>query len=370
MNPYVGQILFNAIIISVVFVVLALRLHFHCIVQRRRRDRYNIAADAFAVIAYANAVVCGSIDIWLQTQHMRVERNPEIPASFLLSIPKENEVSMLRALFFYTFGHLATMWGVKAAFLCSYFSAVRLGGKLRLMLWLTVILNAATFVGFLLMELLWCRPISRYWTPNPFTICFPLDSRVRGALAFVLHITTDSAVIAAGLSVIHKLQLSRRERWGGLFIAGLGVAVMGCSLARLVYCQRFAHERAKLNLAGTMQNFQNAYRASAIEETVAVVAMCAPSCRAMLRGRRAARQGWSRPSAAGSGTGGSSSAKRAARSEDLEMLTTVMTEDEREDVVELPPRAWMPGGITTVEPKLGECQVQGNTLMVQKEGFR
>lgn len=88
--------------------------------------------------------------------------------------------------------YFATLWSVKASFLCAYFLRIEgLARYLRISLRGSAILLAATAVGVFVALFAWCRPVQRNWALMPDEYCSPLLSAQHTTFGYLMHMGTD-----------------------------------------------------------------------------------------------------------------------------------------------------------------------------------
>ncbi|PWW74159.1 hypothetical protein C7212DRAFT_331088 [Tuber magnatum] len=177
------------------------------------------------------------------------------------------------------------VWSVKASFLAMYFAlGEKINKGMRKVLLIAAIFTGAAWVTVIIINLMWCRPLSRTWevvVPTDPQYCMFLDLPVL-VIHLSFNISTDLFLLIFSLILLRSVHMQRREAAGFAFVILIGgISIIG-AIARVAvilpywddYIQRYEWK-------------QKAAIWSMVEQSAAIVACCLPSFRLFLRNRRA-----------------------------------------------------------------------------------
>ncbi|RPB05296.1 hypothetical protein L873DRAFT_1663442 [Choiromyces venosus 120613-1] len=181
--------------------------------------------------------------------------------------------------------YYSAVWSAKASFLAMYFAlGEKLGKKMRMLLLVASIFTGVTWVAIVIINLMWCRPLSRTWevvVPIDPQYCMYLDLPVLG-IHFAFNISTDLFLLLFSLILLRSVHMQRREAAGFAFVILIGsISIVG-AIARLAvilphwdnYVKRYEWK-------------QKAAILSMVEQSSAIIACCLPAFRLFLRDKKA-----------------------------------------------------------------------------------
>ncbi|CUS08403.1 unnamed protein product [Tuber aestivum] len=184
-----------------------------------------------------------------------------------------------------TICYYSGVWSVKASFLAMYFAlGEKISKGMRKALLVAAIFTGAAWVTVIIINLMWCRPLSRTWevvVPTDPQYCMFLDLPVL-AIHFSFNISTDLFLLLFSLILLRSVHMQRREAAGFAFVIVIGsISIIG-AIARVGvilpywddYIQRYEWK-------------QKAAIWSMVEQSAAIIASCLPSFRLFLRDKKA-----------------------------------------------------------------------------------
>ncbi|KAI5803109.1 hypothetical protein EDC01DRAFT_494369 [Geopyxis carbonaria] len=306
MNP---KIIYDivVILIAVLFVSLRIWVSFRTAV---RRPRVLVLGDALVLFALAMSVSVVVLHVWFLVAAAAAKRRGEaiLPG---LKVPVGLAVVYLKIIHYFSFAYVTVIWCAKASLLCTYHTvSPRLARPLQRTVAVCTVFTCLMYPTRLLLMLLWCRPIARFWSLNtPGDACMVISILPLATLGTSIHLATDLVVMGTGVLVIRTLQLGRRER----VTLGLVFAIGACTIVTAVV--RFGLQLRLIrvgDLVQTQRLVEMIMTTAVAEGLSALVAVCLPSLRVFLRARGMGSGGGS-----GSGGGetgeGASAAKRSDR---------------------------------------------------------
>ncbi|KAG0125292.1 hypothetical protein HOY82DRAFT_493150 [Tuber indicum] len=181
--------------------------------------------------------------------------------------------------------YYSAVWSAKASFLAMYFAlGEKLNKWMRKVLLVATIFTAVAWVAVIIINLMWCRPLSRTWevvVPTDPQYCMYLDLPVL-AIHFSLNISTDLFLLSFSLILLRSVHMQRREVAGFAFVILIGSTSIIGAIARVAvifpywddYIQRYEWK-------------QKAAIWSMVEGSAAIIACCLPSFRLFIRNKKA-----------------------------------------------------------------------------------
>lgn len=156
---------------------------------------------------------------------------------------------------------------------------IRTETKKKVILQVAAVVTVLCFIAGILLQFLWCRPLSDNW--NPFTTnknCPTLFNHTAFSTLAWINIVTDFFIIAIPCLIIADLRLSRREKLGlsGIFVIG-GSSILA-SIIRYVIVGRKI-----LNMEFNWNTLHIFALASHAEVLFGIIAFSLPAFRGHLR---------------------------------------------------------------------------------------
>ncbi|KAG0634914.1 hypothetical protein HOY80DRAFT_1012215 [Tuber brumale] len=202
-----------------------------------------------------------------------------------VALSKQDMAKYMKYTVGITVCYYSAVWSAKASFLTMYFAlGEKLNKVMRKVLLVATIFTGVTWVAVVIINLMWCRPLSRTWevvVPTDPQYCMFLDLPVL-AIHFSLNISTDLFLLVFSLILLRSVHMQRREAAGFAFVMLIGsISIIG-AIARVAvifpywddYIQRYEWK-------------QKAAIWSMVEESAAIIACCLPSFRLFIRDKKA-----------------------------------------------------------------------------------
>ncbi|KAI5776479.1 hypothetical protein EDC01DRAFT_462885 [Geopyxis carbonaria] len=237
------------------------------------------------VFLFFTLLACCSVigfDVWILDKKIKYRDSTEPLVAEKLTLA----VRLLQASMFNQFAYIAALWGVKASFLCSYYTMTgHLSSKYTRALMISAVFLAITFIGLVLAHVFWCQPLSTNWTIGP-SFCSPQTYNEQAILVYAFHIGTDIPVMAIPFFIMRRLQLGRGERCavGFLFSLGMMTAVSSTfSFALHLQFIRMQHSPSGSKSSNMEKTIEGIFLAAIAEVFGSVLVVCLPSLRVMIR---------------------------------------------------------------------------------------
>jgi len=206
------------------------------------------------------------------------------------------------------------MWFAKGAFVVYYYHLfTNLSKKLKYYLMFVTTFTVSTYIFTMLLQTLWCRPIWTNWTLDPLRGCSATGNTTTLPLWSFMNIATDILILAVPLSVLHTLQLGRRQAVALAVVFLIGGLSIIAAVARFVIIFPKIRRNAKAPIVHTYELW------ALIEITSSQLTVCLPALRGWLRGRKdnRSRKAWgSNERKTASDVSGGSSGRKTRGSED------------------------------------------------------
>ncbi|PUU78902.1 hypothetical protein B9Z19DRAFT_28771 [Tuber borchii] len=288
---------------SLVFAILVIRLVLHR--RQKLKGPAIVISDVLICISFFFGIALISMDAWMYSKEIEA-RTRKLSLHDKETFPK----------LFFLCGYLvfSAMWFSKGAFVVYYYHLfTNLSKKLKYYLMFVTIFTMSTYIFIMLLQTLWCRPIWTNWTLDPLRGCSATGNTTTHPLWSFMNIATDIFILAVPLSVLHTLQLRRRQVVALVVVFLIGGLSIFAAVARFVIMFPEIKKNAKAPIV-------HAYELWAlIEIASSQLTVCLPALRGWLRGRKDNR---SRKTWGGngrktvSGVSGGSSAKKMRGGED------------------------------------------------------
>ena len=194
----------------------------------RTRTPRAVLCHGFLFAACFMDWAANSITVWTLQQEMK---QPELFAKW--AIPE----SPRKALFAGNMLYLLSLILVKAGYLV-YFSELLVGVRTRKrwFLYVAIAIWAMTGAIAVLLQMLWCRPLSGNWRVTDFVNCPSIYNHDVFLITFSLMIVSDIAILAVPLSIITTLKFkrSRRLQFTGItFVFAIGILSAAATTVKL-----------------------------------------------------------------------------------------------------------------------------------------
>ncbi|KAH0604839.1 uncharacterized protein H6S33_006507 [Morchella sextelata] len=249
-----------------VFVFMVLRLW-----MNRRQSLKTpsiIISDSLLVASFIIGIAAISTDAW--------KYNLELMGRTRVITPEENKIASLLS---FICGYLvfSAMWLSKGACVIYYYHLFpNLSPYLRKYLFFVTAFTAGTYVFVIFLHSSWCRPIFTNWDGT----CNATGNTTTLPLWSFLNIFTDIFILILPLSVLHTLQLGRRQ------LAGLVVVFFIGSLSIIAAIARFVDIYPKIRKDPNAPIVHTYELWACVEITMGQLVVCLPALRAYLRKTR------------------------------------------------------------------------------------
>ncbi|KAF8543729.1 hypothetical protein BDD12DRAFT_174252 [Trichophaea hybrida] len=184
------------------------------------------------------------------------------------------------------------MWSVKFAFMCLYWDMARhLPKYIRYTVYFTLGVLTVTFIGVLVMFTMWCRPVHLNWTLTESQLCTAYVSPFAVHAGSSAHLITELLVLLIPILIFRVVHVHRSKRIGVLFIFALGGVTLGISVISYGLRASTPMHAARVRKTGTFDQYveeirkrvENCRLASYTEASCAMLMLCLPSFRVLLR---------------------------------------------------------------------------------------
>ncbi|KAF2761480.1 hypothetical protein EJ05DRAFT_265304 [Pseudovirgaria hyperparasitica] len=251
-----GQVVSWYILTGCALVLLALRL---C---TRWSKIGNLTIDDFLLVMSASCLV-GCLGV---QQYMWNNGIANIETMTL-----EGVVNILKVDIPGSILYISSLWAIKAALVIFYKSLTVSGSRLQRAYNVALIVLAITWTVLFLDIFLHCLPLDKRWSLDLDYQCDAKGSQVNFWLTVLTNIFTDIAIIILPISMVLRLRMKRKQKFGVIGIFVLGVFVPVASIVRAYY-----GNQGDTMLSCTML---------VVEIAVAIIAACLPALRAIILGR-------------------------------------------------------------------------------------
>ncbi|KAL7271096.1 hypothetical protein RUND412_006170 [Rhizina undulata] len=259
--------------LSCTFALIVLRMW----VQRKKftKKASTYVCEICVLLAFFADCFITALDVWSSRRQMALGEN--------VSDVELNELmdSLFMKLYFAAgICYTLFLWLVKASFIALYFNiSGHLVPRARIALYIVTAFVATTCVASILMKFLWCRPFHRNWSIGPdkctFAIALPVNTTTT-----VFNITTDVALLSLFVFITYTLQLRNRELLGAIFVLIVGTCtVVTASIRFAVIYGSIKQSQASYRNTKKMLFWTN------VEMGMAMLAVCLPAFRVLLRKR-------------------------------------------------------------------------------------
>ncbi|GME60542.1 hypothetical protein GTA08_BOTSDO01369 [Neofusicoccum parvum] len=201
-----------------------------------------------------------------------------IGLSDMASVTPEHFVEMMKYLtqaaqliypgsIFYTL----SLWLIKAGLVVFY---KRLSGHtysyLQKLYNATLVWLVISWLVILFDTIFRCYPLSRTWSRDPSDACPASAATINYWITVTFNISTDILIICLPISMVMKLNLPLKQKFGVAGIFALGFVVVITSIVRAVFSHR---QQTMLTCTVSM-----------IETSIAIITTCLPTLRIMILG--------------------------------------------------------------------------------------
>ncbi|KAI5843518.1 hypothetical protein DFP73DRAFT_479078 [Morchella snyderi] len=249
-----------------VFVFMVLRLWMN---HRQSLKAPSIMiSDSLLVASFIMGIAAISTDAW--------KYNLELMGRTRAITPEENKTASLLS---FICGYLvfSAMWLSKGACVIYYYHLFpNLSPYLRKYLFFVTAFTAGTYVFVVFLHSFWCRPIFTNWDGT----CNATGNTTTLPLWSFLNIFTDIFILILPLSVLHTLQLGKRQLAGLVVVFFIGSLSIIAAIARLVDIYPKIRKDSNAPIVHTYELW------ACVEITMGQLAVCLPALRAYLRKTR------------------------------------------------------------------------------------
>ncbi|KAL7266248.1 hypothetical protein RUND412_011214 [Rhizina undulata] len=174
--------------------------------------------------------------------------------------------------------YYSIIWATKAAYISVYYNIFRhLDEAVKRMLFLSSVYMALSYIITQLVYMLWCRPLSTVWVSasrNFDDFCYPENEMVVFTVSFVFNLTSELLLLIIPITLMSRLQLSPRDRWGLIFIFFLGGVSIASGIARFIELRTF--------IIGENNDLDKVMIWTVAECFCGEIAVCLPALRVLL----------------------------------------------------------------------------------------
>ncbi|KAF2087503.1 hypothetical protein K490DRAFT_3203, partial [Saccharata proteae CBS 121410] len=170
--------------------------------------------------------------------------------------------------------YVTSLWLVKVALVVFY---KRLADRTYLQKIYNVTLAwlAISWIILFFDIIFYCWPVDRKWTTDPSRTCPESASRINYWLTITFNISSDVLIIFLPITMVFRLHLPVRQKFGVAGVFCLGFIVVITSIIRAVYSYR---NETMLTCTVSM-----------VETAIAIIATCLPTLRTLFLGHTSRR---------------------------------------------------------------------------------
>ncbi|KAF4313575.1 hypothetical protein GTA08_BOTSDO01369 [Botryosphaeria dothidea] len=183
----------------------------------------------------------------------------------------EHFVEMMKLIYPGSIFYTLSLWMIKAGLVIFY---KRLSGHtykyLQKLYNATLVWLVVSWLVIFFDTIFRCYPLSRTWSQDPKDACPPSAAAINYWITITFNITTDVLIICLPISMVMKLKLPLKQKFGVAGIFALGFVVVIASIVRAVYSHR---NETMLTCTVSM-----------IETSIAIIATCLPTLRILILG--------------------------------------------------------------------------------------
>ncbi|KAG0634906.1 hypothetical protein HOY80DRAFT_1140305 [Tuber brumale] len=263
---------------SLVFVVLVIRLVLHR--RQRLKGPAIVISDALICVSFFFGIAAIATDAWKYSKEIEARTH---------KLSLHDKETSPKLSFFCGYLVFSAMWFAKGAFVVYYYHLfTNLSKRLRYYLMFVTALTASTYIFTILLQTFWCRPIWTNWTLDPLRGCSATGDTTTLPLWSFMNIATDILILAVPLSLLHTLQLGRRQVVALIVVFLIGGLSIFAVVARFIIIFPKIKKNAKAPIVHTYELW------ALIEIMSSQLAVCLPALRGWLRGRKdnRSRKAW------------------------------------------------------------------------------
>ncbi|KAF2838668.1 hypothetical protein M501DRAFT_1016759 [Patellaria atrata CBS 101060] len=262
--------------LAVIFIILRLTL------RKRQSHRPTFStnlSDFFIILSWLSGIVLISINTWKNNLRYKYV-NHEPKSDLYYMVPRDQSSHLLYVSWISLFFIYISLWAAKAAFLAFYHSLFHLQGrKFTIVLVCASVFTFLTFLLHMLLLTLWCAPISSNWNIDG-KLCSAVHSIDSVTISTFTNIATDVIILLIPVSTLAGMSLTKTDYSSLLFVFLMGGISIVAALARFVTLKLVQHV-PKANITHTIDVW------ALVEIVASILAVCLPSLRVFVRGRRA-----------------------------------------------------------------------------------
>lgn len=212
-----------------------------------------------------SAFCCLVVDLAIQ------QRMWNIGLSDMASVTPEHFVEMMKLIYPGSIFYTLSLWLIKAGLVVFY---KRLSGHtysyLQKLYNATLVWLVISWLVILFDTIFRCYPLSRTWSRDPSDACPASAATINYWITVTFNISTDILIICLPISMVMKLNLPLKQKFGVAGIFALGFVVVITSIVRAVFSHR---QQTMLTCTVSM-----------IETSIAIITTCLPTLRIMILG--------------------------------------------------------------------------------------